>query len=301
MPQGSVMGPLLFLIFINDLPAYLGDIYTKLFADDTTMLFSASDAENCVKLCKSGIQKLIDWCESSRLYINWEKTFTMFCSNRRKPILIESITAGDITIKCVEKFCLLGIKLDNKLNFVEHASEIALSATRKMFALKRIFYLSQEVKIHFMKTFILPCFDFGLSLIIYFSCEAINIMAKAYYKCMFHILRLDFSELNQNELNKKLEAYNLSSFQTKVIVKLATFGFTIAYAGKAPAELQATFIYGSSRQRRVLRASSTLFLLPSRTKTSHGDRTFKNFYATLLNKHNRLRELFVSHSYSDLK
>ena len=93
----------------------------------------------------------------------------------------------------------------------------------------------------------------------------------------------------------------MSSFQTKVIVKLATFGFKIAYAGKAPAELQATFIYGSSRQRRVLRASSTLFLLPSRTKTSHGDRTFKKFYATLLNKHNRLRELFVSHSYSDLK
>ncbi len=118
VPQGSVLGPLLFLIFINDLPYFLKDIYTKLFADDTTMLFNAKSTDECVRLCQAGIRKLVEWCECNRLYINWAKTFVMFATNRRKVDIekVDSIRVDGADVKAVSTFRLLGITLDTKLD-----------------------------------------------------------------------------------------------------------------------------------------------------------------------------------------
>jgi hypothetical protein len=82
-PQGSVLGPLIFLIFINDLPLYMHSIYTKLFADDTTLLFAKPTLEECFQECKKSLQLLTDWCVANRLVINWEKTCLMIATNRR--------------------------------------------------------------------------------------------------------------------------------------------------------------------------------------------------------------------------
>ena len=52
VPQGSVLGSLLFLIYINDLPVFLSDYFVRLFADDTTMLFSGGSTDECTKFCR---------------------------------------------------------------------------------------------------------------------------------------------------------------------------------------------------------------------------------------------------------
>lgn len=71
VPQGSVLGPLLFLIYINDLPQYLKSIDTTLFADDTTMAFVGPDYDSAIAKCKVGISLLLEWCEHNYLYVNW--------------------------------------------------------------------------------------------------------------------------------------------------------------------------------------------------------------------------------------
>ena len=121
---------------------------------------------------------------------------------------------------------------------VSFASSLKLSINKKLFAIKKLFYLPLEVKIQFFKTFIMPYFDFGLSLIIYYSKSAINILSKSYYACIFHLFKLNLSHKTQIEINLSLKSFNLYSLETKIFLKLCKFSFLAKNSPQAPEELK---------------------------------------------------------------
>ena len=84
--QISILGPLLFLIFINDLIYFLSVAQAKLFADDTTLYHSGKDLPTIMKDFKLILPNLLEWCSKNRLDINWTKTFFMVISNKRSTI-----------------------------------------------------------------------------------------------------------------------------------------------------------------------------------------------------------------------
>ena len=87
-----------------------------------------------------------------------KKTFVMFITNKRVK-LPETININDSEIQVVSSFKILGIIVDNKLNFLEYASKLRLIVNRKLFSIKKLFYLCTSVKLQFFKSFILPYFD----------------------------------------------------------------------------------------------------------------------------------------------
>ena len=116
VPQGSVLGPLLFLIFINDLPVYLQNVMTTLFADDTTLMIPGDSIATLESKLRQSLEHLTSWCDHNRLHVNWTKTFVMVLTNKRI-VIPSSISYKNVNIEVVKQFKLLGVVLDNKLNF----------------------------------------------------------------------------------------------------------------------------------------------------------------------------------------
>ena len=124
-PYVSILGPLFFIIFINDLAFYLINIIIKLFADDTTLIIAELNIDTCISKFKSAVLSIIEWCGYNRLDINWSKTYAMFVHNKADLMININTINSKIQIAIVDKFKLLGVVIDKKLSFSNNVAEIA--------------------------------------------------------------------------------------------------------------------------------------------------------------------------------
>ena len=86
IPQGSSLGPVLFLIYINDLPNCSNALTFRIFADDTNVFASACDLKVLEKTVNSELKKVKIWCDVNRLSINFSKTNFVIIKSKRKKI-----------------------------------------------------------------------------------------------------------------------------------------------------------------------------------------------------------------------
>ena len=86
----------------------------------------------------------------------------------------KSILINSQTINVVDKFRLLGVLVDNKLKFDAYVAQQCLAINRRLFNIKKLFFLPQEVKMTFFKAFILPSFDYCISLALYYSKKSLQ-------------------------------------------------------------------------------------------------------------------------------
>ena len=86
VPQGSILGPLLFLLFINDLPLSLQSksTYIDLYADDITIYYIGQDKDELEKQLQSSLDNLKMWCKENGMVLNTEKTKVMLIMSRQR-------------------------------------------------------------------------------------------------------------------------------------------------------------------------------------------------------------------------
>ena len=165
VPQGSILGPLLFLIFINDLPLNIDNVLTDLYADDTTLYCTGKLQTFIEKQLQAALHELSTWCKQNGMLINTAKTKVMLLTTPQKRIHLNKdmllLTLNNEKLTVVSSDKILGIHVDNNLTWTDHTNAVAKKIASNLWLLSRIKeYLSIDQRVQFYKAYIQPHIDY---------------------------------------------------------------------------------------------------------------------------------------------
>ena len=160
VPQGSILGPLFFTLYINDLPRIVSSTML-LYADDSVIFSSSNDESTLYSKLQADLDLIRYWCDLHKLTINVKKTKAVLFSYR-KDTVYRNILLKDEAVEHVTVFKYLGIQLDTHLGFHTQFKETYNQSTYKLLMLKRIRpFINESAALTITKTMLLPYLDMG--------------------------------------------------------------------------------------------------------------------------------------------
>ena len=291
VPQGSILGALLFIIYINDIPNILKECKITLYADDTLIYAKNDNLEICKQTLLNELKNVNEWLKMNKLKLNEQKTKLMVI-NANCDINLE---INRKTIENVTKIKYLGVIIDNELKFNEHIEYTCKKIGKKIGFLKSIRNkMDTMTAIQIYNTMIKPHFEY-CSTITYTCCNQAHIkrLQKLQNKCMRIILKFS----RETPINFMLETLLWLNIEEKLKLNTLLNIFKIKH-NNAPKYLTENIVYVREAQVYSLRnaedfrierlgttfAQNSLFYkglkifnrLPAEVKQESNIRIFKN-------------------------
>ena len=138
MPQGSVLGPILFNFYINDLFLFIKQAKLYNYADDNTIAYLSNSMPDLVNILEKETGVALAWLEENEMIANPEKFHAIQLRKDRTDTSGEQININGKTIRSEETVKLLGVTLDYKLDFDPHISNLCKKAATQLNVLKRL-------------------------------------------------------------------------------------------------------------------------------------------------------------------
>ena len=140
VPQGSILGPLLFNIYINDIFLFIEDpnVFICNYADDNTLYSADKDPSTMMKRVEENMTVISQWYRDNGLQLNGDKCKLIVFKGMKKFDFDFEVRIGHEVVREVSKVKLLGIEIDNMLSYREHVNALCRKVNAKISALKRI-------------------------------------------------------------------------------------------------------------------------------------------------------------------
>ena len=164
VPQGSVLGPLFFILYINDVQAAVRGANMQLYADDTVIFESGLNANEAIVKLQPMLNRFSRWCRANKLSLNASKTKLMVFGTRQKVKRCRNTTVSldGTNLQLVPSYKYLGFMLDSTLSFNHHVNTVIKTVAYKISLMAKIRrYLESETALKIYKSMILPYFDYA--------------------------------------------------------------------------------------------------------------------------------------------
>ena len=213
VPQGSVLGPILFNIFINDLLLSAKEDICN-FADDNTMYVCSHDLPDVLSRIHSEVELILYWFKNNGMVANPDKFQTIFLGKGAENIEIKIDSFKIVSSKEVQ---LLGVTLDNQLTFYPHISNICSNILSKTKALRRIRgYVNQKQADMLFFSHIFSLFDYCPLVWMFCSKQAYNLLNATHKRALK--VRFDDFHSSFEELLHRCESVDIHTRNLQLMI-----------------------------------------------------------------------------------
>ena len=268
VPQGSILGPLLFVLLMNDLPDRLNLCSTLMYADDTVLFYSSKDIQDIETVLTRELKVVSTWLTENNLYLHKDKTESVLFGTgaRLSKVTNLDISVNGNLIKRKSQYTYLGIVLDETLSFNAHVKYVLSKAGKRLGMLGRIRdNLTMSTSNIIYKSFILPVLDYCDT--VWNCCGKGN--ADLLERLQRRAARIIMKKSSSDEALKSLTYDILEVRRDKHVYNLVRK----CIAGRSPQFFKNYFTYNKDIVKRSTRQSALLHLPRVRTECAK-----KSFY-----------------------
>ena len=174
VPQGSILGPLFYILYANDLANFLTNTCSTYYADDTVLYTKEKNFCKATRLLRRDLKNLEKWCKLNDIFVNVKKTKYMIFGSKQALHNINEpqLKINGTTISRVKTYNYLGINLDEQLNYETHLSGVVRKVSHKVYQLRRMRrFINKRAALAVYKNMILPIHEYGNVLFVSASSE----------------------------------------------------------------------------------------------------------------------------------
>ena len=215
VPQGSILGPLGFILYVNDIPNAAPDLSFILYADDTSAFTSHHDIHQLNEIMSNGLNKLNTWFKSNKLSLNLKKTNYMLFGTQHKTKQLNNqlqISIENTNINHVNAAKFLGITIDQNLTWRKHIDELSKKCSRSIGILYKVRqFLPETALLSLYYTMFLSHINYGITVwgsasetekerIHILQKRALRAISNSEYRCASNPLFIKYNQLKINDL-----------------------------------------------------------------------------------------------------